>query len=381
MKQQTIEVTIANIKSAIRKWRYAPCSDEIRKQQALDEIRKEAEIQPRALASVLFGMRGREDAISPLLGKIQQNLPYMPGSGYRTRKHPNPDGFRPDDMDSHSLDGFWEPLPALNVKVFHDFHGVDFDELREELGLDDKLAPARPGEAPLVFSQQWIEERFDLNDNGPRSQEFYDAPYTFAVESGWVFAQERAADLFAETPYTVKVRAAGRSGGWAVLEGLPSMRDMRWIQEKFEELDRVEEEIRSYADVEEDDEIRDTIEALQEKCEEIEDAIGIDREEWEKTLGALAEWCAESRDMIGNFSWNVAWHCGADVFECEAEQWQKDQETAEEKKEKMGALRDATQGLRDALSSYTHSDLPIQEMIDAVCAVHPELKTGTKNED
>lgn len=105
---------------------------------------------------------------------------------------------RKDDVEFHS-DGFRPGRPAVNVKVYG---RVDSDKVFEDARLNGVDDPR---------FEPWYRER--LEDDS-----FAEHYFEFACESGWEWLQTDAEDTFGKG---VKVYSEGRSGGWAVVDGLP----------------------------------------------------------------------------------------------------------------------------------------------------------------
>jgi hypothetical protein len=108
---------------------------------------------------------------------------------------------RKADVEMHS-DGYGRgSVPAVNVKVYcWDFpSGVDWSNV----------------DAPEGFTADWIVEHLSDED-----VEHY---FTFACESAWEDLQSDAEYIFGD--YNVTVESQGRSGGWAVVDGLPDFEE------------------------------------------------------------------------------------------------------------------------------------------------------------
>ena len=372
----SLEESIARIKTACREW--AEDTDIEVRRRRLETISREADRHPRALHSVLTGFKQSapdwSDDLIDILEATAEDIVYAPGSHYRSKSNPNPDGFTLDEIEGRATDRFTDPLPALCVKVHEDFSTVDFESLREELGLSMRLAPATPGGPPLVLCREWIEARFDLDGKLERAQEYWDGPHAFARENGWQFATERAEALFAETPYDVKVQTAGRQGGWAVLTGLPSLRDLKDCASMLDELDSFEDA----------DGTGQTIE-IEDRIDEIRDEIGdLTRADWDAFLSALSEWIEDGKACVQDFSRQVAWQCGANVFECEAEQWAKDTEDAEIKAARVAKVQAAHDALSEAVEGGKIEDedshRAAADLLTSVLELVPRLATRTRDD-
>lgn len=67
------------------------------------------------------------------------------------------------------------------------------------------------------FTAEWVEENLDYE-----AIQFY---FDNACEEGWQQLQDLADAIWLETWYAPKVWSEGRSGGWAVVDGLPDVED------------------------------------------------------------------------------------------------------------------------------------------------------------
>lgn len=119
--------------------------------------------------------------------------------------------------------------PAVNVKVRGSLWDV---KLPLELGQvsDDGGKTWQTVTTADEFTHDWIEENLPERT----VQAFYD----MALEGGWEQLQSEAEDIFGD----VKVYSDGRSGGWAVVTGLPDVESWdaiavgRWA--RFEKIAR-----------------------------------------------------------------------------------------------------------------------------------------------
>lgn len=106
---------------------------------------------------------------------------------------------RKDDVTFHAE--MWRTArPAVNVKVWA---RVDSEEAigaarREDSSLDPRF-------------EAWYRE-------GLERESFAESYWSFAIETGWEYLQSLAEDVFGPG---VNVYSEGRSGGWAVVDGLP----------------------------------------------------------------------------------------------------------------------------------------------------------------
>lgn len=102
---------------------------------------------------------------------------------------------RKDDVETHSLHYYGPKLPAVNVKHYGSFYG---DEVQERFGCTEEVAER---------ALRW---------------QSYSSCETF-----WEDIQELAKQCFGDG---VEVYPAGRIGGWAVVEGLPDLKDWDAVQ-------------------------------------------------------------------------------------------------------------------------------------------------------
>ena len=102
---------------------------------------------------------------------------------------------RKSDVDFHS-DGHRKSRPAVNVKVYKSIKSVDFSQFHADS--DDG------------FTLDWVRENV--------SDERLSDAFSWACEREWETLQQDAEDIFGPR---VKVYSEGRSGGWAVVDGLP----------------------------------------------------------------------------------------------------------------------------------------------------------------
>lgn len=116
--------------------------------------------------------------------------------------------------------------PAVNVKVYGSALNIP---LPLDLGRysDDGGETWKISRTDAEFTHEWIEEH--LSDDVEL--------FNIACEDGWMMLQEEAVEIFGSG---VKVYSEGRSGGWAIVDGLPEFESwnavdlMRWRKfEKF----------------------------------------------------------------------------------------------------------------------------------------------------
>lgn len=119
--------------------------------------------------------------------------------------------FRKDDIEFHSHNGYG--VPAVNVKVYKDVRSI---KLPLELGSsaplreDGTYGPYTTNYTDDGFTHEWIDEKLEEDD----SDNFY---FQSACESAWEWLTEEAKEIFGRD---VKVWSEGRSGGWAVVDGI-----------------------------------------------------------------------------------------------------------------------------------------------------------------
>jgi hypothetical protein len=116
-----------------------------------------------------------------------------------------------EDVEFHS-DGYRASRPAVNVKVYRSINDV---KLPICLG---GSRPASEPETPIRWSYtepEFTADRVRETFSDEEIQGYWD----FALEQGWEYLQSIAEDVFSD--YNVKVWSEGRSGGWAVVDGLP----------------------------------------------------------------------------------------------------------------------------------------------------------------
>ena len=265
-------------------------------------------VGPRALRALERFVRERpgtgadlaraEDALRKELEEDAGRVKLEPGSVYRSTSNPNPDGYTVEDLDWHTDRPYGERLPALNVKAYPDLNRVDYADVCADLGLDSgTLAPTgkedEDGEPEVLpFGADWIRGRYDDGT----AQDLYDGPDAWAREAAWDDAREAARELFGDLPGVgnVEVWSAGRSGGWATVQGLPDLEELEELEER----------------------------ANGEEVQEAEEA----REELERILGAWAEFEARGRATVEDLGRAIAWHVGANVFEHEAREYAEELE-------------------------------------------------------
>jgi hypothetical protein len=129
------------------------------------------------------------------------------------------------DVKFHS-DGYRPSRPAVNVKVHRGIEDVDFKQFHAD--------------ADEGFTLAWVQEHV--------SDERLNDAFNWACERGFERLQEAAQAIFGSG---VKVWAEGRSGGWAVVEGLPDFDSWdaialtRWA--RFEQYAKAEADDVPYA--------------------------------------------------------------------------------------------------------------------------------------
>lgn len=112
-----------------------------------------------------------------------------------------------NDVEFHS-DGYGPHRPAVNVKVYGSIRDV---KLPINLGgvseIGSKEITWQYTESE--FTVDWIEENV--------SEETFQTIYDLTREDGWEYLQQIAEEVFG---LGVRVYSEGRSGGWAVVDGL-----------------------------------------------------------------------------------------------------------------------------------------------------------------
>ena len=110
-----------------------------------------------------------------------------------------------EDIEYHS-DGYGRAsVPAVNVKV-HSWN-IAFP-IKLGRWSDDGGATWHDEMTDAGFDEEWIEQ-YAPDEHGER--------FGFACECAWEYLQDEARDIFGGN---VKVYSQGRSGGWAIVEGL-----------------------------------------------------------------------------------------------------------------------------------------------------------------
>lgn len=145
----------------------------------------------------------------------------------RTRR-----GYSRENVQTHSQGYYGPQLPAVDVKVRGSWRDVslplDLGQVSEDGG-----ATFQPVTTPEGFSREWLEGL---------PEDMQSALWERALESGWESLRGYVAECFPND--NVSVCAEGRSGGWAVVTGLPEIEEWdavllaRW--RKFERLARAE---------------------------------------------------------------------------------------------------------------------------------------------
>lgn len=128
------------------------------------------------------------------------------------------------DIDYHS-DGYRDSKPAVNVKVY--------DSLTSG---HRKFLKYNPDTDP-EFTEEWIEEHV--------SEDAMNDYWEFALEQGWEMLQTDAETIFG---YGTKVYSEGRSGGWAVVDGITAQSVEEWDAIEFNKWKRFAKYARQQAD-------------------------------------------------------------------------------------------------------------------------------------
>lgn len=118
-----------------------------------------------------------------------------------------------DNVETHCQGYYGPQLPAVNVKVRG---GLESVSLPLDLGQvsEDGGATFTPVTTPEDFTREWLEGL---------PEEATGALWEWALESGWEMLRADAAEIF--SAYDIEVWAEGRSGGWAVVSGLPEIEE------------------------------------------------------------------------------------------------------------------------------------------------------------
>jgi hypothetical protein len=109
-----------------------------------------------------------------------------------------------DDVETH--DGY----PAVNVKVYGD--------LSDGFKAYAKYAPADGGDYPAEFDEDWV--RANVSDK------YLDELFWDVCSFEFEMVEQDAEEILGD----VKVSREGRSGGWAVVTGLPNLEDWDAVQ-------------------------------------------------------------------------------------------------------------------------------------------------------
>jgi len=209
--------------------------------------------------------------------------------------------------------------PEFSAKLCGwDLSGIDWDELRKELGIAPyALAPTGKGEELLAFGQAWIESRLETAAN--KSE---DLPWGWAqedlIEQGEAWVRERFQGR-------CTLYSTGRSGGWLWIDGTPTVDDLIEAQLLIDEL--------AEAEVEHE---RDPSDEAREDLESAEESLTMTRDELADWLDGLSEFAWRIEEAKKDFPRAVAWYWGANVF------------LPESKERVRTADRDAAQARYDA---------------------------------
>jgi hypothetical protein len=111
------------------------------------------------------------------------------------------------DVEFHR-DNFGPERPAVNVKIYADWRRVplplDFGRVSDDQGKTWTEVRSDPG-----FTVDWIEAHV--------SEGAFETFYQLACENGWEYLQTIAEEIYGSG---VTVYSEGRSGGWAVVDGI-----------------------------------------------------------------------------------------------------------------------------------------------------------------
>lgn len=109
-------------------------------------------------------------------------------------------GYRKEDVERHSIGFSGRMLPAVNIKVQVPWSDSEWQAIIDKGGSE--------------FDGMSVEALTAILEDDAN-----DWLFGAACETNWEMIEEIAADIFDN----VKVWKEGRSGGWAVVEGLPSL--------------------------------------------------------------------------------------------------------------------------------------------------------------
>lgn len=118
-----------------------------------------------------------------------------------------------EDVQFHS-EGFGPGRPTVNVKVYDSINEVKLPLALSQSSKDGGKTFETNYSDP-EFTVEWIEANLTEQD----IEEFWQ----LALEDGWQILQEEAERIFDDT--NIKVYSEGRSGGWAVVEGIKDFED------------------------------------------------------------------------------------------------------------------------------------------------------------
>jgi hypothetical protein len=112
--------------------------------------------------------------------------------------------YRREDIDTHGIGYYGRSLPAVNVKVYKgplDLDDATWETVRSEAGVDQR------------FDREWVETNV--------SDSLMDSLFWDTCQWNFEQIETDAEEIFGA--YGVTVHHEGRSGGWAVVEGLPDI--------------------------------------------------------------------------------------------------------------------------------------------------------------
>lgn len=136
-----------------------------------------------------------------------------------------------EDIEYHS-DGFRDSKPAVNVKVY-DSLSQGFKKWSEYEECDPR------------FTEEWIEENL--------SDEALDSTFWWIIEIRWEDLENEAREIWNSRQYppnnkhTINVYSEGRSGGWAIVDGINTDVDS-WDAIEFSKWRRFAKFARTTAD-------------------------------------------------------------------------------------------------------------------------------------
>ncbi len=131
--------------------------------------------------------------------------------------------YNKNNVEMHSMGYGGRQYPAVNVKVYDSWQQVDLTSFQVDMGDG--------------FTLEWLEENVE--------DTVWMSAFESACYDGWETLQEYACEVWQKAQYgKIKVWSVGRSGGWAVVDGLPNVEDWDAVMlakwRKFERMCEVE---------------------------------------------------------------------------------------------------------------------------------------------